>query len=231
MRWSPLLAVVVLGCASAENVGNNPDGNNPGTDASTSDGTQPDAAPMPDALQMATLTQTADMTVTSGKSIACGASGSTAENSWYRVFQLPMHGITGPFTVTNVSFAVQESGGSQSVQVKIGTYNGAIGGNSLDTGLITPLNSATVTVPANAGAQTLSTPITGVVPAGGKLVVEIFSPDHSGTGTFIYIGGSAGTETAAAYLRAPSCTAPQPTAVKQLNATTGSLIISVTGTH
>jgi len=230
MRWFPFLALVVLGCASAGSGGNNPDGN-AGTDGSTTDGKTPDAAPMPDALQMSTLTQTADTTIATASSIACGANGATAENSWYRVFQLPMHGVTGPFAVTNVAFAVQESGGTQSVQVKLGTYGGAIGGNSLDTGLITPLNSATVTVPASASPQMLSTPITGTVPAGGKLVVEIFSPDHSGTTTHFYLGASAGTETAAAYLRAPDCMATQPVAVKQLNASTGSLIITVSGTH
>ncbi|MDQ3367465.1 MAG: hypothetical protein M3680_18755 [Myxococcota bacterium] len=231
MRLFPLLACVWMGCATAGNGSNNdnPDGN-PGTDSTPLIDAGVDARPI-DALVMATLSQTTDTTVVAGGSVACGTSTYTAENSFYRIFELTSMGVTGPFTVTGVSFGVEASTGTQSVQVKIGTYAGAAGG-TLSTAMITPLSSATVVVPALPTAQMLSTPITGTVPAGGKLIVEIFSPDHSvGVAAKFYIGASAGTESAVAYLRAPTCSTPEPRPIKQLDPAVGSLIITATGTH
>ncbi|MBA3820370.1 MAG: hypothetical protein H0X17_15875 [Deltaproteobacteria bacterium] len=178
---------------------------------------------------MATLSQTTDTTIAAG-TVACGTSTYTAENSYYRIFDLASVGIAGPFSVTGVSFGVETSSGTQSVQVKIGTYAGASGG-TLSTAMITPLSSAMVSVPAMTTGQMLSTPITGVVPAGGKLIVEIFSPDHSAVAAKFYIGASAAAESAVAYLRAPTCGTPQPQPIKQLDPTVGSLIITATGTH
>lgn len=230
LRWC-LSALCLVGCASANVDDRPPDsGDNPPIDGPPQpiDGPDIDAAPV-----AVTLSQSADMTVSVGKSLACGvaAEGYTAENSWYRVFTLTDFGITGPLSVNQVTFGVQESAGTQQVQVKLGTYNGALGGNNIDTGLITALNSVNVGVPPTTTGQILSTPITATVPAGGKLVVEIFTPDHEGTTTHFYVGASAGNETAPGYLRAPDCGANQPASVKSLNASAGAIILSVNGTH
>lgn len=233
-----LVAVLLIGCASAstDGGGNRPDagGNRPDSGGGGEDAGV-DAAPEPDAgPQMVTLSQTADTNVAAESSLACGGAGYTSENSYYRVFTLSSMGITKPFNVSEVQFGVQEAGGAPTVQVKIGTYSGTPG-NTLNTAMITPLNSANVSVPTTADTDNrkLTAAVTGTVPAGGKLVVEIFSPDYSNTTTFFYAGASAGTETAPGYVRAPAtgCDITQPQSMKALDPAAGSLIISVTGTH
>ncbi|MCX5745510.1 MAG: hypothetical protein NT062_23785 [Proteobacteria bacterium] len=228
MRW---IAAVVLGltaCAQATT-----DKPRPLVDAASVD----DAPDQPDALEidagptLVTLSQTADTTVAAAQSLACGATGSTNENSWYRVFKLADAGITTAFHVTSVQFAVQEASASQSVQLKIGTYAGTPGA-TLNLASITPLTASTLTIAVATDLATINAPIDAIIPAGATMIVELFTPDHTSmTATYFYAGATAGAETQPGYLRAPACgvAAPQPMKVVDMNA--GSLIMNVTGTH
>lgn len=232
-----LVAVLLIGCASAstDGGGNRPDagGNRPDSGGGGGEDAGVDAAPPVDAApQMVTLSQTADTTVAAASSLACGSSaGYTRENSWYRVFDLASMGVTGPLEVSQVTFGAQESGpAAQTLQVKIGTYAGTPG-TTLDTAMITPINSANANVPASGTGQIITVPMTGTIPANSKLVVEIFSPDRVNTTTFFYVGASAGTEQAPGYVRAPACNILQPQSMKALDPAAGSLIVTVTGTH
>jgi hypothetical protein len=248
MRRGRLVAVAIVvaaACASAgkdNGGGGNPDGRQPdsatdsgggGTDSAvTIDGPMADAAPV-----AVTLSQNTNGTmIGSASSVACGAAGSTAENSWYRVFKLADDNIVGGFRVTAVTFGVQEASGLPNVQVKIGTYSGNVTPppTQLDTALITPLNAATFAVPntAAAAATTVTVPITANVPALSQMIVEVFSPDLSGTGRYFYIGGNAAGETKPSYLRAPSgnCATPQPRTTGALGFPNSHLVITVSGT-
>src|SRR4051812_1913567 len=167
MRRGRLYAVsivLVAACAAAGSgtgngnhndapTGGGTDASGGGTDASGggTDATVTTDAPMADAAPVAvTLTQNTGTTVGSDNSIACGnTDGTTAENSWYRVFKLTDSNIVGGFHVTAVSFGVQEATGMPNVQVKIGTYSGNVTPppTQLDTGLVTPITAATFAVP------------------------------------------------------------------------------------
>jgi len=231
----PWLAVVVglTACASAEKPGNKPDGgSNPGDDADI----EPDDAkvwldaPAPTPV---TLSQTADTTVTAGASLACSSSGGfTLENSWYRVFNLAEHGITGPLHVTNVRFGVQEASPGQQVQLKIGTYAGTPG-TSLSLVNVTPIQSATLNIAVETTNAVIDAPIDAIVPAGSNMIVEVFAPDHTGTMIYFFVGASTGAETKPGYLRTPGCggVATTPTSMKSVNAAAGSVIMDVIGTH
>jgi hypothetical protein len=250
MRRGRLVAVAIVvaaACASAgkENGGgSNPDG--PQADAATdsgggggTDATVTIDGPMIDAAPVAvTLTQNTNGTmIGSASSIACGnnTTGDTRENSWYRVFKLADHNIVGGFHVTAVTFGVQEASGSPQIQVKIGTYSGNITPPpaTLDTGLVTPINAATFTVPntVSTAATTVTVPITANVPALSQMIVEVFSPDFNNLGRYFYLGGNANGETKPAYLRAPTCGEALPKTTAALGFPTSNLVITVSGTH
>ena len=235
-----MLATTIVFAAACASAGKNSGGDDQqqidakgdnGEAGVTIDGPPADAAPV-----AVTLSQTTGTTVAATSSIACGnnADGTTAENSWYRVWKLSDDSISGPFQVTTVSFGVQEATGLPNVQVKVGTYSGAVTPPpaQLDTALITPLMAATFAVPntVSTATTTVMVPISATVPAGGTLIVEVFSPDQLGTGKYFYLGGNSTGETKPAYLRAPGCSTPQPRTTVALGFPTSNLVITVSGT-
>ncbi|NLG63538.1 MAG: hypothetical protein GX539_14970 [Candidatus Cloacimonetes bacterium] len=184
-----------------------------------------------------TLSQTTETTL-SGNSIACGitAQDTTSENSWYRVFRLADAGVTRELSVISVSFGVQSAVGQPEIQVKLGTYAGSTQPppGVLDTTLITPLNSASVTVP-NLTNMMVNVPVSATVAADAKLVVEVFAPDLAEVGKF-WLAGAAGDESAPAYMRAPTCDITQPTQVPTIAANANlspvpRFVITVQGTY
>ncbi|MGE0545950.1 MAG: hypothetical protein AB7O24_07585 [Kofleriaceae bacterium] len=221
MRVVLSVAVVLGACAT---------GNNDAADSGTADA--PIQIPIHDAAAITTTLKQTDTTVASSQAIACGStiSGWTAENGWYRVFPLADFAITTTFTVSDIGFAVEASRGSQSVTIDVGTYAGTPGAE-LDTALITSLATTTVPIQPTMTPQLLSAPIAVMIPPSSNLVVELRAADHSNTTTYFYAGASAGTETAPAYLRAPSCGADQPQTVKSFDPTAGSVIVTVTGSY
>jgi hypothetical protein len=227
-------AAVIAACASA--------GKTADVDATRSSGS--DAAPVTsgeagiDALVAVTLSQNTGTTIGSASSVTCGnTDGTTAENSWYRVFKPSDDGIVAGFHVTAVTFGVQEATGMPAVQVRIGTYGGAITPppTQLDTGLITPLASMAFNVPTTfaTAATTMTVPISANVPPLSQLIVEIFAPNQSGTSKYFYLGGNSTGETRPSYLRAPggTCATPQPATTASLGFPTSNLVITVSGTR
>lgn len=185
-----------------------------------------------------TLTQTTSGSVGTSNSIACGNSdGTTAENSWYRIFRLADANITNGLRVTAVTFGVQESQGMPAVQVKIGTYSGNVQPppSQLDVALISPITAVTFNVPntASTAPTSVTVPIIANVPALSQMVVEVFSPNLLGTSKYFYLGGNNAGEARPAYLRAPSgtCATPQPKSTSVLGFPMSHLVISVSGTH
>lgn len=238
------MSAAFAACASA---GVGGDDGNPGTvdarppvDAS-SDGDLPLIdAPMIDAPgpTSVTLTQTTSSMIGSDNSIACGnPDGTTAENSWYRVYRLADSNITSGLRVSAVTFGVQESVGSPAVQVKIGTYSGNVmpPPAQLDVALISPITAATFNVPDTlpAAAMTVTVPIVANVPALSQMIVEVFAPNLNGTSKYFYLGGNNAGESKPGYLRAPSgaCATPQPKTTTALGFPTSNLVITVSGTH
>lgn len=197
-----------------------------------------DAPPVDNGPTPITLSQTTSDAIGSESSLACGnGDGTTAENSWYRVFRLADAGITGGLRVSSVSFGVQEASGLPAVQVKIGTYAGNVNPppSQLDTAQITPLASETFMVPNTASTATtmVTVPITADVPAQGQLIVEVFAPNQNGTGKYFYIGGNSGGESKPSYLRAPTgaCATPQPRTTAALGFPSSHIVIKVNGTY
>lgn len=228
----------LVGCAKAGDGANNDSSDDvtdvtddnsdgPPVDARVDSAPEIDAQDIDAAPQSVTLAQT-DSIVADGASLACGVNGYTAENSWYRVFDLAQLGITGDLTVSQVAFGIEQAAGAQTVDVKLGIYTGTAGGASLDLALVTPLATTTVAVPA-ASLIVQTVPMTAVVPAGSKLMVEVASPNHQGTTTNFYLGTTTAPETSPSYLRAPTCNLSVPGTSASIGA--GAAIITVTGSY
>jgi hypothetical protein len=244
-KSSCIVIALVTACASGGKPGVAPDTG--GDDQQPDAPTRPDAADvdapshpdaaMPDAPQQpvtVTLQETVNNTIATANSIACGNGSETSDNTWYRAYALSDFGITNAFHVTQVSFAIQESAGTPSVQVKVGSYGGTVGGMTLDTSMIVPLNATTVTIPATTTGESVPAPITADIPAGGKLVVQIAAPNLEGTGKYVYIGASNGGENKPGYITSVGCAINVPTRpidVDPVQFAAVDLIILVTGTH
>jgi hypothetical protein len=247
------VAVLIGGCAVASKPGFANGGGDGGLMLldSTGSGMQIDAKSWMDAppvgMTNVTMSETTDSTIAAGMSLSCGSCQSsdspcsdyrTDENAYYRVFSPSDYGVTGTLHVTQVAFGVSEAGGTQSVQVKIGTYNGTPG-TTLNTGTndwaggnVTAVNSSTVNVPAvGTTGEMVSAPITGDIPASSKLIVEVFSPSHTQTAnTYFFLGGTSSGETKPGYIRAPGCSVNTPTTPGSISQSV-EFIITVSGTY
>ena len=250
-----LYLVLVVGCATAsreEVVGQRPDGGPGG--GSGKDGSMmplPDAAPLPDAppgQEQVTLGQTTDMTLAPGLAFACGTSIAgipigTSDNSWYRIFKLTDYGITGTFALQRVTFysdyAYGGSGVTQPASLKIGTYSGALDGDTISTASIANLMTVPVTIPdadsSNGVDPPVITDLTLTIPAMSNLIVEVALPDGVADGNFYYIGVSAGGESHKGYIRATptGCNFTTPkslTSPTALNHPDNAVMLTVTGT-
>lgn len=196
-----------------------------------------DAPSGPDAAMAITLSETQNSTLFYGGSVACGnsTSGNTVDNIWYRAFQLSdAAAIQGGFHITSIDFAVQDAVGSLAINVKIGSYSGALDGATLNTGMISSLATAQTTPPNTSGmtGEMVNVPIVADIPAGGKFVVQIVAPnmDSGTTQHALYIGTTQSTQTHAWYWSSAGCSQSTPTKVDSTIAS-GNLILNVNGTH
>jgi hypothetical protein len=185
----------------------------------------PDAGP-----QTLTLTQTATTTLALFSLATCWDvdSGDTEEQSWYRVFALADHGIVGrPFHVESVTVGIEESDGTPSIRVRVGTYGGAVGAVTLDPAKLTVLASRTVTVPETSGTR-LAVPITATIPADGNLAIEVHANDLVGMTRSVFIGTTTSAETRFGYIRAPVCGLAVPSNAVVMDPT-HHIVITATG--
>lgn len=234
--YALVFGLSLTACASAGGGSSAPSDGPSGEGTPGEDGPPPiDAIPIDAPPQAAPLSQNVS-TIPNGTVLGCNQGNFTRENSYYRVFVLADHSITTPYMVQSVTFAINQAnagGTSQPGQIKIGRYTGTPGGVTLDTAAIVPINSASITIPD--GATSITTPITGLVPAGGALVVELAIPDGVAASNTFFVGTNAAGEAKPGYIRAPACNVFAPTSMNQLGSQQSppipktDLIMTVTG--
>lgn len=237
MRALP--AVCLFGFAACASAGVEPSGT-PSDAPSQSDGPVDPPPDSPPAPVTSTLQQTTNTTVAAGNSVACslfdGAGNLllTHSNSWYRVFSLAEAGITGPFSVSTVTFVVEVANNEPPVTVKVGTYGGTPDDVApLDLGQASFLATTTVPITNTQAVISIDAPISATIPANGKLIVEITSSDHTTNGDGFLLGTTNGPFQHTNYLRATTCGVNTPTAMASVCTGCGDsqAIIAVTGTH
>lgn len=236
-----LLAVGLLaGCAAAA-----PDtsGRDP-VDAPSNPGDGPDVDPQdspsnPNPVE-ATLSQTTNTTVAAGNSAQCNLFDGAGNillshaNSWYRVFSLAEAGITGPFDVSKVTFAIELATNEPPVTVKVGTYAGTVNDSApLSLAQATFLATTTVPITNTQAPISIDATISATIPANGQLIVEITSSEHTTNGEGLLFGTTNGPFAHTSYVMSATCAINTPTAMANVCTGCGDsqAIIVVTGTH
>lgn len=182
----------------------------------------------PDAGIQQVLQQTTNTVNADQNSIFCTGDG---DISWYRVFAPSEHGVTGGFTITEVTFGIQETlAQSPPITVRIGTYGGAVGTPTLDLAQVQPIAQATAAAPVNLMSPgiNITTPISGVIPQGKNLIVEIAAPNMPRGGNALTIGASNAGEMHPGYYRSVPCSTLNPTRPQDLGAQFATCNINIT---
>ncbi|MGB0384510.1 MAG: carboxypeptidase regulatory-like domain-containing protein [Ardenticatenaceae bacterium] len=149
------------------------------------------------------------------------------DNSYYRVFDLSGDfDVNEDFEVSSVEFGVQlarGAGGEQPVRVNLYTLDG-----SFVLANLTAIGSAEVNLP-DQSLTIASVPVSGTVPAGSTLVVELFTPSGVADGNTFFVGSNNQGQTDPSYIRASFCGVSQPTNVTNIGAANMQLVMNVTG--
>jgi hypothetical protein len=178
--------------------------------------------PVIDADQV-NITHSASQTITDGNSAACAAEdGSTAANQYLRTFTLADFGITQDFAVDQVTFGMQYLSSTRNVTVNLYTLNGAFTYANL-----TKIGTTTTSLAAQS-LTLVNVPISGTIPAGSTLVVEVAAGDFRGEAAFV-IGSNALGQTAPSYIAADACVIPEPTDLNSIGFPNMHIVMSVTG--
>lgn len=179
-----------------------------------------------------TLSQTGDETIDRNLVFACtNTDSTTAQSSWYRMFDLVASGVTTAFHVTSVSFGICFAENDPHVFVKLWSYGGGFFETMLDDSKLALLAMTDVAVPSTQITEHVTADITADVAPDTLLVVEVGTNTLAGTGQQVSIGSTHGTETRDAYIRTPSCGQAKPVTTTVAGLSRANFIISVTGTH
>jgi subtilisin family serine protease/subtilisin-like proprotein convertase family protein len=176
-------------------------------------------------FDLVTITHSVSQAIVAGNSVACSSDGgvTTTENQFLRTFTLEDFGILGEFDVTEVQFGIENlSGSAQTLAINLYTLDGAfIYANMTLIG--------TADVALDPQSLTIATVlVTGTVPAGSTLVVEIAAPNMTGVSGF-WIGSNTAGETAPSYIASTPCGLPNPLAFGAIGFPNVHVVMNVTG--
>lgn len=164
-----------------------------------------------------TLSHSSSHEVVQASSVACPSGTTTI----LRTYSPGDFGISGGFTPTSVSFAVQESAnGNTPVTATLYTLPE---GAAFTFANLTPIGSGTTTVTGDFGA-TYTVPIaaSAEIAPDDILVVSV-------AGGAVYFGGNPAAETSPTYLASDACGTPEPTDAAELGFPDSNIILDVTG--
>ncbi|MDR7313726.1 subtilisin family serine protease [Nocardioides luteus] len=164
-----------------------------------------------------TLSHSTSHEVEQASSVACPSGTTTI----LRTYTPGDFGVTGRFTPTSVSFAVQETAnGNTPVTATLYTLPE---GAAFTFANLTPIGSGTTTVTSDFGS-TYTVPIEAStqIAADDILVVAV-------AGGAVYFGGNSAAETSPTYLASDACGTPEPTDAADLGFPDSNIILDVTG--
>jgi hypothetical protein len=185
-------------------------------------------------INAVTITQSVSGAIVSLNSVSCNNGIGHTDNSYMRRFKLAAdHGILTAFTVSQVSFGIEEassgSGGGQTMSVRLYTIPTA---SALTFANLTLIGTLNFNEPDESLiAKTVN--IAGVVaaPVAQDLVVELFTPDGQAAGNLIFVGSNSAGQTRPSYLAAAACGVSQPTDTAALGFPGMHIVMGVTGSE
>lgn len=176
-----------------------------------------------------TISQSTSMIPTAG-SVSCNAAGLHADNAYSRAFDLSSFGISQPFSLTSVTFAVESANaaGSATIQpLDVRIFDGwSIAGSVLTPG---PLLGTFPAVINDGSLFQQTVTVSGTITSGG-LVVELFTPDGQTAGHSLFMGSNAAGQSGQSFIAAAACGIPNRTDLASIGFPNMHLIMSVEGT-
>src|SRR5436190_15908292 len=141
----------------------------------------------PDGVCPSTITQSVSQEIVSGNSVACNNGTATAQNSYWRAFDMTTFTGGAQYDISSVSFgiesAVSGSGTGQPITVNLYTNSGA----PFPGGTRTLLATTDPLTVADQALTVVEVPLVATVPAGTyELVMEVYSPDGWSDGIVLY---------------------------------------------
>ncbi|MGH3682494.1 MAG: hypothetical protein ACRDT2_19860 [Natronosporangium sp.] len=185
---------------------------------------EPDLPPEQEGTE--TLTHSGAKTIVAGSTVACsGTRGAlTTASGYLRHFTLDDYAILGDLDVTAVSFGVESVVGVAELTVNL--YTIVDPARPLVYDNLESIGTAGTTL-GDERMTMVEVPVTGTVPAGSTLVVEVATPDLRRGGFFL--GAHPNGQTAPSYLRAEACGVPEPAPTAELGFPDMQLSLNVTG--
>lgn len=187
---------------------------------------EPEFPPTPSG--QVTLTQSTQQAIAAGRSVTCqGLFGLWEyETSYLRHFTPADFGVVGDLEVSSVTFGIEGFLGlSTRLTVNLYTLTDA----PLRYQNLHRIGTATTRLGTGLDRMSaIEVPVTGTVPAGSTLVVEVRAPANVLSSFFL--GAHPDGQAADSYLRAPKCGLPEPTPTQEIGLPQLQFLINVTGT-
>ena len=172
------------------------------------------------------ITQSTSQAITATNSVSCNTGGLHADNAYSRSFA--MSAFPAGFDLCAVEIGIEQAtsgvGGAQPATVNVYSHTGAA-----YPGGTTVLVSTQALSVADQSATILSVPITGNIPAGADLVVEVFTPNGQADGHTFFIGSNNGGESGPSFIEAADCGITTPTATSSIGFPEMQIVLNARG--
>jgi hypothetical protein len=161
--------------------------------------------------------------------VACGNTTNTAENHYYRRFDLAGgHNAATGFKVSQVVFGVESATSTDNTipgNVLVWAIDHA---DAFTVANLEPVATVPVNLDSVADGTLMTVPIPATVPANKDMVIEV-EVDAATTGKKFFLGSNTGAQTAEAYLRAAACAINEPTTMTVVGFGTRHPVLYATG--
>ncbi len=174
------------------------------------------------------ITHSVSQEITPLTGIACSSAGSTAQNSYWRVFDLDEFGLTSGLTTSSVDIGIETANifaAPPVSTVRLYTLDGAF-----TTANLTLVAEAEYTIQDADDATILNVPVTGDFAAGDVLVVEWDVPNLQDSGSGVFIGANTQGQTGPTYVSAADCGLVEPTDLASIGFPDVAWVLNVNGT-
>jgi subtilisin family serine protease len=164
-----------------------------------------------------TLTHSSSHEIVQDHAIACNGGGT----KYLRTFTLADFGVDADFSVSSLSVGIETVETPVTAEVNLYTLDGG----ELTYANLTKVGGTTVSL-TDENLEILRVPVTGTVPAGGTLVVEVGS-----AGGGLYLGTNSASETSPTYVVAAPCGSPEPRDFATIGFPDVNWVLDVVGTE
>ena len=175
--------------------------------------------------------------IVGGNSVACAAGAGpqfTAENRYFRSFNLASFGVTMPLTVTNVQFGIENATHPDTTQkVKVIIWRDTNGGAPNNANLV-KVGEMEYDVADQVQTKFDAAMSIGTLDPADTLVVEVMTPDYNvaplpATSAVFFIGSNPLGETGPSYLASTDCGIAEPNTTAQIGFPNMHIVMVVTG--